>query len=288
MRRQRKLFSTLIIVVSSLILLLPLFVTLLNSLFRDLSNIIPEGFTLAFYAGIFAGSGGMASAVGKSLLIAILPTLVLLVLLLLAMYVVQIHYPKVDRYLDLLSKIPYGIQGVILAVSIISLYASSGTFLSNRIFLLSCAYGIVILPYMYQGIKNALTTLEVQPILEAAETLGASKLYAFFRIIVPSILKGVTATILLSVGILFSDFVLVNIIAGSYYETTSIFLDKTRSVSGHAASAISVVIFCIMMILTNVAGYLGSKETKQAKTKAKKEQEIPNFVKLTEEKQWRT
>lgn len=122
---------------------------------------------------------------------------------------------------------------------------------------------------MYQGIKNALTTLEVMPILEAAETLGASKLYAYFRIVVPSILKGLVATILLSIGILFSDFVLVNIIAGSYYETTSIFLDNTRSVSGHAASAISVVIFCIMLILTNVAGYLESKETNKAKTNTK-------------------
>lgn len=174
----------------------------------------------------------MAGAIGRSLLIAIIPTLVLLLLLLLAMYVVQIHYPKGDKYLDLLSKIPYGIQGVILAVSIISLYASSSTFLSNRIFLLSCAYGIVILPYMYQGIKNALTTLEVMPILEAAETLSASKLYAFFRIIVPSVLKGLLRRSL-SIGILFSDFVLVNtLIAGSYYETTSIFLDKTRSAVG--------------------------------------------------------
>lgn len=271
MKKRSTPFSSFIIVILSVVLLLPLFVTLLNSLFRDLSNIIPEGFTFEFYSGIFVESGGMAGAIGRSLLIAIIPTLVLLLLLLLAMYVVQIHYPKWDKYLDLLSKIPYGIQGVILAVSIISLYASSSTFLSNRIFLLSCAYGIVILPYMYQGIKNALTTLEVMPILEAAETLGSSRLYAYFRIIVPSVLKGLVATILLSIGILFSDFVLVNIIAGSYYETTSIFLDKTRSVSGHAASAISVVIFCIMLILTNLAGYLGSRETKKAKTNTKME-----------------
>ena len=269
MKKRSKPFSSFIIVILSVILLLPLFVTLLNSLFRDLSNIIPEGFTFEFYSGIFAEfrrDGGRDRQVftdrdhTDACAIA-------------APFVGDVcradPLPERDKYLDLLSKIPYGIQGVILAVSIISLYASSSTFLSNRIFLLSCAYGIVILPYMYQGIKNALTTLEVMPILEAAETLGASKLYAFFRIIVPSVLKGLVATILLSIGILFSDFVLVNIIAGSYYETTSIFLDKTRSVSGHAASAISVVIFCIMLILTNLSGYLGSKETQKSKIKCK-------------------
>ena len=102
MKKRSNAFSSFIIVILSVILLLPLFVTLLNSLFRDLSNIIPEGFTFEFYSGIFAGSGGMAGAIGRSLLIAIIPTLVLLLLLLLAMYVVQIHYPKGDKYLDLL------------------------------------------------------------------------------------------------------------------------------------------------------------------------------------------
>jgi len=256
MKQKRSAFSAVIMTLLSFFLLAPLFVTLLNSLFRDLSNIIPTGFTFAFYADIFGGNESMLPAIGRSLLISVIPTLVLLLLLLLAMYVVQIYYPKWDKYLDLLSKLPYGIQGVILAVSIISLYASSDTFLSNRVFLLGCAYGIVILPYMYQGIKNALTTIDMMPILEAAEILGASKLYAYFRIVVPSILKGLLATILLSIGILFSDFVLVNIIAGSYFETTGIFLDKIRGVSGHAASAISVVIFSVMLGLTFLAGYM--------------------------------
>ena len=109
MKKRSTPFSSFIIVILSVVLLLPLFVTLLNSLFRDLSNIIPEGFTFEFYSGIFVESGGMAGAIGRSLLIAIIPTLVLLLLLLLAMYVVQIHYPKWDKYLDLLSQIPYGI-----------------------------------------------------------------------------------------------------------------------------------------------------------------------------------
>ena len=272
MKKKNSAFSVVIMAILSLFLLAPLFVTLLNSLFRDLSNVIPTGFTFSFYAGIFGGSENMLPAVGRSLLISVIPTVVLLLLLLLAMYVVQIYYPKWDKYLDLLSKIPYGIQGVILAVSIISLYASSDTFLSNRVFLLGCAYGIVILPYMYQGIKNALTTIDMMPILEAAEILGASKLYAYFSIVVPSILKGLLATILLSIGILFSDFVLVNIIAGSYFETTGIFLDKIRGVSGHAASAISVVIFSVMLVLTFLAGHLNKESSARTKKNVTQEQ----------------
>lgn len=260
MKRKNTVFSVLIIAVISLVLLLPLGATLLNSLFRDYSGFIPKGFTLQFYADVLGGSENMLPAIGRSLMISVIPTLVTLILLLLAFYVIQLYFPQWDKYLDVLSKIPYGIQGVILAVSIISLYASTNSFLSNRVFLLGCAYGIVILPYMYQGIKNALSTIDMLPILEAAETLGASKLYAYFRIVVPSILKGLVATILLSVGILFSDFVLVNIIAGSYFETTGIFLDKIRSVSGHAASAISVIIFMLMLILTFIANRL-NRET---------------------------
>ena len=256
MKQESSFLSKVIIGAIALFLLLPVLVTIINSLFRDFSSLVPKGFTLEFYQSVLGGKENMLPAIGRSLMISIVPTLVMLVVLLLTLYVIQVYYPQWDKYLDILSKIPYGIQGVILAVSIISLYASRPGFLSNRIFLLGCAYSIVILPYMYQGIKNALTTIEMKPILEAAETLGSSKLYAYFMIIVPSILKGLAATLLLSIGILFSDFVLVNIIAGSYFETTGIFLDRIRSVSGHAASAISVIIFCMMLSLTFIANYL--------------------------------
>lgn len=250
MQKNHAWFNNAILFILSLILVLPLIATLLNSVFRDFTSMIPKGFTFSFYAELFTGENQILPVLLKTIVIAIVPTVILLILLLLAMYAIQVYFPKLDNYLDILSKIPYGIQGVILAVSILSLYSGRGGILSNRILLLTSAYCMIILPYMYQGIKNALLTIEVMPILEAAEILGASKVYAYFRIVVPSITKGLLATMLLSTGILFGDFVLVNILAGSYYKTMGIFLNEIRGSSGHAASAVSVIMFLVMLILS--------------------------------------
>ena len=72
MKKRSTPFSSFIIVILSVVLLLPLLVTLLHSLFRDLSNLIPAGFTFESDSGIFVESGGRAGAVGMSLLIAII------------------------------------------------------------------------------------------------------------------------------------------------------------------------------------------------------------------------
>lgn len=262
MKKQNTAMALIIMIVISIFLFSPLLITIINSLFRDLSSGLPKGFTFDFYLSIFGGQESMIPAVMRSIMISIIPTFLMLFFLLLAFYVIQVYYPAWDKYVDLLSKIPYGIQGVILAVSIISLYGATTGFLADRVFLLGAAYCVVILPYMYQGIKNALTTIDMMPILEAAEILGSSKVRAYFTIIVPSILKGIIATILLSIGILFGDFVLVNIIAGSYFQTTSIFLNEVRAQSGHAASAISVVIFSTMLLLTYIANRMHTSESK--------------------------
>lgn len=268
MQNKQAWFNNVLLVLLSLVLVLPLIATLLNSVFRDFTSIIPKGFTLSFYAELFTGDNQILPVLLRTLVIAVVPTVILLILLLLAMYAIQVYFPKLDKYLDILSKIPYGIQGVILAVSILSLYSGGGGILSNRILLLTSAYCIIILPYMYQGIKNALLTIEVLPILEAAEILGANKVYAYFRIVVPSITKGLLATMLLSTGILFGDFVLVNILAGSYYKTMGIFLNEIRGSSGHAASAVSVIMFVVMLILSFGVNHL-TKDTKAKRKSAK-------------------
>ena len=143
-----------------------------------------------------------------------------------------------------------------MAVSIIGIYANTNTFLSNRVFLLGCAYCVVISPYIYQGIRNVLLSIDMIPILEAAELLGASKLYTYFRIIIPSIGKGILATMLLCVGILFGDFVLVNILAGSYYETLGIYLNNVRARSGQVAAGVSTLMFIIMIGFSMLVNFL--------------------------------
>ncbi|MEG2935434.1 MAG: ABC transporter permease subunit [Clostridium sp.] len=96
---------------------------------------------------------------------------------------------------------------------------------------------------MYQGIRNSLTGVDAISLIEAAQVLGVSKLYAFFRIIVPNILPGITVSAMLSMAMIFGDFAIVNTLAGSHYGTAQVYLQKKLFQSGQLSSATIMVLF---------------------------------------------
>lgn len=235
----------------SLYLFIPLFLTFIYSLFTEWMDLLPTGFTFKYYIQLFSDVS-FWQALLRTILISIIPIVITAGILFLAMYVIVVYHPKLDKYLSILCTIPYAVQGIILPISIISLYSSAPGFLSNRVVLLIFAYCIVILPYMYQGIKNSLNGIETRRILEAAQLLGASSFYAFFRIIIPSVIQAILISSLLSISIIFGDFVVVNTIAGNYCTTVQVYLYRNMFKSGQFVSSIIVVLFLVTFIISKI------------------------------------
>lgn len=246
--------------------------TFVYSIFRDFTGIVPQGFTLDFYKEIFVGGASLLPALGRTLTIAFGSVLLSLTITLLAVYATSIHFPRLEKILSVVTKIPYSVQGVILAISLITIYANTNTFLADRRFLLVAAYCVIISPYMYQGVRNAMDTVDILPLLESAEVLGAGKLYAFFRIVLPAAKNGLLATSLLCGGLLFGDFVLVNILAGSHLETLAIRLSRVMYYSGNQAAAISSILFLCMCGLSLLVSRLQAGKTERISTLTGKEQ----------------
>lgn len=252
MKKKSSIVCNIILVVIGAYLILPLAAILIYSFFSEWKGLMPHHFTLGFYTDLFTNADFLP-LIGNSLLLAVVSVAVTMVLLLLALYVVIVYFPRLEKYVQMLCMAPYTIQGIILATSLLSLYSNAPGILSNRIFLLICAYCVIILPYMYQGMRNSLHAVPVLQILESAEILGARKLYAFWAIIVPNILSGITVSLLLSIGLLFGEFAIINILASSYIQTLTVYMSKSTNVSGHTTSAIVVISFAVMAILSAVA-----------------------------------
>lgn len=246
----------------SIYLLLPLLMTLLYSVFSRWSDILPEGFTLQYYSELFADQSFAVSLL-RTVLISMLPILLTALAILLTMYVVIIYLPGLEKYIRILCTIPYAIQGVILAVSVLALYSNAPGILSNRTLLLTGTYCVAILPYMYQGIQSSLLSVNAPRLIEAAQMLGAGRLYAFFRVVVPNILSGVIISAMLSASIIFGDFVIANTLGGNYFETAQIYLYQTLFASGQKTSAVIMVLFLVTLIISLVAFSLKKKERRQ-------------------------
>ena len=199
---------------------------------------------------------------GRSVGMCIVPILLTIVIVLLALFVTTIYFPKLEKYVQIICMIPYTIQGVILSVSILSLYVGNKSVLSNRMVMLMGAYCIVILPYIYQGIRNGMRAVNMVTLIEAAEMLGASKIYAFFRVVVPNIISAIIVSSLLAVGIIFGDYVLIRNLAGTSAPNMQIFLYQTMKSDSTKASAVFVIIMFVTFVITAVVLFLKSREGK--------------------------
>lgn len=258
--KKKSVFNSLVLVIISFYLIIPLLLTFLYSSFSEWTSILPTNFTLKYYTELFMDPMFLES-IGRSLFIAIFPVLICTICMVLVMYVTTLYCPKLEKVVENLCTIPYAIQGVILAVGILSLYAGVEGPLSNRFVLLVGAYCIVVLPYVYRGLKNSLNTIPVTYLIEAAQMLGASKFKAFIKVILPNMVSGIIVSMMLSISIIFGDFVIVNIIGGSYYQTASIYLYKVMSRSGQLTSAVIVILFLTTLLLSTIVLVLEKKSS---------------------------
>lgn len=260
--KSTKLFDGLILVLVSCFLILPLALTFFYSVFREWMDILPKGLTFQFYAQIFS-DGAFINSLIRSIVISVFPVLICTLAVFLVLYVTTLYLPKLEKFIEICCTIPYAIQGIILAAGIVSLYSGKPGIFSNRIFLLVGAYCIVVLPYVFRGLKNSLSAVNVRCIIEAASMLGCSKIRAFMTIVLPEMSRGVLTTMMLSFSMLFADFAIVNIIAGGYYQTTGIYLYKMISKSGQLSSAIIVILFLVTLVISTLMLHLQNKSIKR-------------------------
>ena len=244
---ERKKGSAVVMLVLIAYLLLPLIVTIVYSLFDKWTEIVPHGFSVKSYVELFQDPEFLLCIL-RSLIVCVVPIVLTTTIILLAMSVTILYFPKLDKYVQIICMIPYTIQGVILSVSILASYVRSDTFLSNRMVMLFGAYSIIIMPYIYQGIKNGMLTVNVHTLVEAAEMLGCSRICAFFK-----------------VGIIFGDYVLVRNLTGTSFQNMQIYLYQTMKSDSMKASAVFVVIMAITFLIAAVTLYLKNRGRKVIK-----------------------
>lgn len=262
-KAQDKRGSSLILYLIIIYLLFPLVLTFFYSLFREWMSIVPTGFSLNAYVELFSDAFFWQS-IARTLLISVIPIILCTVAVLLAMYVVVVYMPRLDKVMKVVCTIPYAIQGVILPIGVLGLYANAPEPFSNRILLLISTYCIVILPYMYQGVRNNLNAIHAPRLIDAAQMLGASKFYAFWKIILPNITNGIMVSVMLSLAIIFGDFVIINTLAGNYFPTGQMYLYAVMKQSGQKASAVIMVLFVVTLFISMVVFGL-QKDRKKAR-----------------------
>jgi putative spermidine/putrescine transport system permease protein len=240
-------------------LLLPLLATGLYAFAQNWqTTVLPESWTLDWVKGMFQDIRFL-EALWTSLYLCLISVALSLVVMLPAVFVITVYLPKWETFMKGLVVLPYAVPGVVAAVGLIRTYSGGPINIAGTAYILIGAYFVVVLPYMYQGIRNSLLTVSAVELLNAAELLGASRMRAFVTVVLPNIWPGVIISTLLSFSVLFGEFVLTNMLVGGHIQTIQVYLYQRVGESGHLASAIAISYFLFILVVSSILMKLGRK-----------------------------
>ncbi len=251
-----KKFTIVILILIGIYLALPILATALYAFSTEWNKtILPEGLTFEWIRTLFQDAR-FIEAFGRSVLLSGGAVFISIMFIVPAIFVIVLYFPSLEKWFQASIVMVYAFPGIILSVGIIRFY--SGTSLPMILAVMG-VYVISVLPFMYQGTRNSLRNVQGRQLMDAAELLGASKMDAFRKVLLPSVYPGLFVSSLLSFSVLFGEFVLINLVVGSQFETVQIYLMTKLSTSGHIASAIVFVYIVLMGILTLVMATLTKK-----------------------------
>lgn len=243
-------------------LLIPLLGTFLFSIAGKWDHtILPESYTMKWYMELFQDQR-FYDAFQRTLFLIVMTVGLSIVIMLPTIFIITVYFSKWERLLQAAAMLPYGIPPIVGAVGLIKLYSDSLIPIAGTPWILIGAYFITILPFMYQGIRNSLRTLNAVQLVDAAELLGATKFQAFRTVVFPNIISGILVSTLLSVALLFSEFALANLLVGGRFETLQIYLANKLNSSGHLTSAIVITYYSVILLLTGTVLKLTFKNEK--------------------------
>ena len=136
-----------IILIVSIFLILPLLILGIYSFVTSWSGILPSGYTLEYYQDVFEDARFWPSML-RGITISFVPILLTGAVVILAIYTSILYCPKLEGVIQSICMIPHTLKGVILAISVLGLYAGSGPIFGNRIVMLTFVYCIIILPFI--------------------------------------------------------------------------------------------------------------------------------------------
>ena len=242
------LFSYLVIGVA----VLPQCYIIYTSFKNTEGKIFVDGYSMQSYATAF---GKLGKSIQNTIIIPVLALVVIILLAILIAYLVVRRRNALTNVTDLLSMIPYIVPGTVLGIALLIGFNKPPLLISGTMLIMVVALVIRRLPYT---IRSSVAILQQIPmsIEEAAISLGATKMKAFFRITVPMMRAGIVSGAILSWVTMISELSTAIILYTGRTKTLTIAI-YTEVIRGNYGTA--AALSTILTILTVVSLLLFNK-----------------------------
>lgn len=218
------------------------------------------GFTLQWYASLFSDSV-IIDAFTNTIAVAVLSSLIATVLGTMACIGMQVMKRRMRNTLMGITNIPMLNADIVTGISLMLLFiACRFAFGFTTVLFAHITFNI---PYVILSVMPKFRQVNYST-YEAGLDLGASPVYAFFRIIFPEIFPGVLSGLLMAFTMSLDDFIITHFTKGPGFDTlsTKIYTEVKKGIKPeiYALSTIMFVVVLLLLWLVNMKPWAANTE----------------------------
>lgn len=218
------------------------------------------GFTLKWYAELFQNEEIMGALV-NTLVVAFFSALIATAIGLIACIVMQNMNKKTRNLLSAITNIPMLNAEIVTGISLMLLFLSFSNILAKFGVRFQLGFLTVLISHITFNIPYAILSIlprmkQLNPsVYEAALDLGASKFTAFYKVVLPDLLPGISSGFLMSFTMSIDDFIITHFTKGPGFDTlsTKIYTELRKGIKPemYALSTIIFVAVFVLLLLVN-------------------------------------
>lgn len=247
----KKILSRCYVALILLFLYAPILILILLSFNKSKSRAKWGGFTLHWYRELFQNKDIMA-ALSTTLIIAFLSALIATIIGTAASLAINSMKKTPRAILMGITNIPMLNADIVTGISLMLIFVALNFTLGFTSVLL--AHITFNIPYVILSVMPKLKQLNPHT-FEAALDLGASPIYAFFKVILPDIFSGVMSGFFLSFTMSLDDFVITHFTKGPEINTlsTKIYTEVRKGIKPemYALSTLMFVTVLLLLVIIN-------------------------------------
>ena len=243
-----------------LILYAPIFTLVILSFNNTKARSRWDGFTGKWYIRLFQNEDIM-NALYTTLIIALLSALIATLIGTAASLGIQAMTPRMRTLLIGITNIPMLNADIVTGISLMLLFIAFRFTLGFSTILL--AHITFNIPYVILSVMPKLKQTS-KSTYEAALDLGASPVYAFFKVVLPDIMPGIFSGFLLAFTMSLDDFIITHFTKGPGIDTlsTKIYSEVRKGIKPemYALSTIMFVTVLLLLLLINMSPQKAEKQ----------------------------
>lgn len=252
------LLGKIMIFATLIFLYVPIITMMVFSFNEKRSLSVWGGFSLKWYAKLFAGRQMMETVTNTVVIAVIATTIAVIVGTITAIGLSKSN--KILRNVVLnISDLPMLNPDIVTAIGLMLLFSSLG--IKKGFMSVLLAHIIFCIPYVILSIMPKLRTLD-NNLVDAAMDLGATPWQALVKVILPQLKSSIIAGALIAFTMSFDDYIISYFVTGDGFKNISILVStmgRRTNPSVNALSTLFVLVILVGLILYNIVIYIGKK-----------------------------